>query len=398
MVPGSAGRQLDRGRTRAWHGLVRHTGVRHPAPLTRFSPSTLVHGHQRVRIPILLLTCRYLYIVADGTQLRCSPRRAAGGRRGDPAADRRPAAARRADRHRPHRHPRPVAAADLAPPQAARRGRASSTSTAKARGRSSTSPATGRSPSWSPTSLRYRGPRPRARRRPRPARGRSRPPRRRRAGVLRRESPTTGTRNVRCTPPTRSSRAAILESSATPTDRCSTSAPAPGACCSCWRGRRERAVGIDNSHSMLAVARANLERAEMRRVDLRQGDIYSPPFDTARSTSSSSTRCCTSSTIRRAPSARRPPAVTGRPVADRRLRAALARVPAHRARPSPARVPHRHRQRWLAHAGLEVGSDTHHRLPRRRDGERLTGACGKRAQRRVAYGRRRRRRQRADAA
>src|SRR3954468_7476843 len=41
----------------------------------------------------------------------------------------------------------------------------------------------------------------------------------------------------------------------------------------------DRAVGIDNSHSMLAVARANLERAEIRRVDLRQGDVYSPPFE-----------------------------------------------------------------------------------------------------------------------
>ena len=29
---------------------------------------------------------------------------------------------------------------------------------------------------------------------------------------------------------------------------------------------------------MLAVARANLERAEIRGVDLRQGDVYSPPF------------------------------------------------------------------------------------------------------------------------
>ena len=43
--------------------------------------------------------------------------------------------------------------------------------------------------------------------------------------------------------------------------------------------RVERAVGIDNSHSMLAVARANLERAEVRRVDLRQGDVYTPPFE-----------------------------------------------------------------------------------------------------------------------
>ena len=39
-----------------------------------------------------------------------------------------------------------------------------------------------------------------------------------------------------------------------------------------------RAVGLDSSHSMLAVARANLERAEIRGVDLRQGDIYSPPL------------------------------------------------------------------------------------------------------------------------
>ncbi len=41
----------------------------------------------------------------------------------------------------------------------------------------------------------------------------------------------------------------------------------------------DRAVGLDNSHSMLAVARANFERDEVRHVDLRQGDVYSPPFD-----------------------------------------------------------------------------------------------------------------------
>ncbi|MEO7371916.1 MAG: metalloregulator ArsR/SmtB family transcription factor, partial [Ilumatobacteraceae bacterium] len=40
----------------------------------------------------------------------------------------------------------------------------------------------------------------------------------------------------------------------------------------------ERAVGLDSSHSMLAVSRSNLERAEIRGIDLRQGDIYSPPF------------------------------------------------------------------------------------------------------------------------
>lgn len=43
--------------------------------------------------------------------------------------------------------------------------------------------------------------------------------------------------------------------------------------------RVERAIGLDSSHSMLSVARANLERAELRHIDLRQGDVYSPPFD-----------------------------------------------------------------------------------------------------------------------
>lgn len=39
----------------------------------------------------------------------------------------------------------------------------------------------------------------------------------------------------------------------------------------------DRAVGLDSSHAMLAVARANLQR--LRHVDLRQGDVYGPPFD-----------------------------------------------------------------------------------------------------------------------
>ncbi len=43
--------------------------------------------------------------------------------------------------------------------------------------------------------------------------------------------------------------------------------------------RIERAIGLDNSHSMLAVARSNLERSEIRHVDLRQGDVYRPPFE-----------------------------------------------------------------------------------------------------------------------
>src|SRR5262245_40086473 len=42
--------------------------------------------------------------------------------------------------------------------------------------------------------------------------------------------------------------------------------------------RAARAVGLDASHAMLSVARANLERDDLPRVELRQGDIYAPPF------------------------------------------------------------------------------------------------------------------------
>jgi len=42
--------------------------------------------------------------------------------------------------------------------------------------------------------------------------------------------------------------------------------------------RAQRAVGLDASHAMLSVARANLEKAGLNRIELRQGDIYAPPF------------------------------------------------------------------------------------------------------------------------
>jgi ArsR family transcriptional regulator len=43
-------------------------------------------------------------------------------------------------------------------------------------------------------------------------------------------------------------------------------------------GRSDRVVGLDSSHSMLSVARANLQQAGLT-CDLRQGDVYSPPLD-----------------------------------------------------------------------------------------------------------------------
>ena len=42
--------------------------------------------------------------------------------------------------------------------------------------------------------------------------------------------------------------------------------------------RAERAVGLDASHAMLSVARANLARAGLGRIELRQGDIGAPPL------------------------------------------------------------------------------------------------------------------------
>lgn len=40
-----------------------------------------------------------------------------------------------------------------------------------------------------------------------------------------------------------------------------------------------RSVGIDLSHDMLAVARANLQRGQHRHVQVRPGDVYALPFE-----------------------------------------------------------------------------------------------------------------------
>jgi ubiquinone/menaquinone biosynthesis C-methylase UbiE/DNA-binding MarR family transcriptional regulator len=46
-----------------------------------------------------------------------------------------------------------------------------------------------------------------------------------------------------------------------------------------FAGRADRAVGLDTSHSMLSVARANLERLGLQGWELRQGDVHSPPLE-----------------------------------------------------------------------------------------------------------------------
>jgi ubiquinone/menaquinone biosynthesis C-methylase UbiE len=40
-----------------------------------------------------------------------------------------------------------------------------------------------------------------------------------------------------------------------------------------------RAVGVDQSAAMLALARARIDQAGLRHVSLRQGDIYAPPVE-----------------------------------------------------------------------------------------------------------------------
>ncbi len=125
----------------------------------------------------------------------------------------------------------------------------------------------------------------------------------------------------------------------------------------------ERAVGLDSSHSMLAVARANLERAEVRGIDLRQGDVYSPPFP-----NDSFDLIVIHQVLHFLddPAARRtrggPAAGTRRTTAHRRLRAALPRVPSRRSRPPASRVPRRHGW-WLARTLGPRGADDPHDRP-----------------------------------
>lgn len=48
-----------------------------------------------------------------------------------------------------------------------------------------------------------------------------------------------------------------------------------------FAGRVRRGIGVDRSHEMLAIARANLERAALRHCQVRRADMYSLPFANA---------------------------------------------------------------------------------------------------------------------
>ena len=224
----------------------------------------------------------------------------------------------------------------------------------------------------------HRRQRQRARRRSRSADDRPRPPRCRcGSGIFRRDRAEVG-RGAFAARIGRDRRAGDPrdDRSRPPTSRCSTSARAPGACCNCSAKDAKRAVGFDSSHSMLAVARANLERAEIRGVDLRQGDIYVPPFandsfdlivihqvlhfldDPARAVREIS-----------------PAADARRANADRRLRAALARVPPIGPCPRASRLPRRTPSRLgSSNQGSKLRPCERSRRPRRRHRDASTAS------------------------
>ncbi len=100
-----------------------------------------------------------------------------------------------------------------------------------------------------------------------------------------------------------------------------------------------RGVGIDISREMLAVARANLDKAGISNAQVRQGDIFNRRRSSATaSISSPSTRCCTISTIPRGHPRGGAVAEAGRAAGHRRFRAPCAGVPARGACPCAARL------------------------------------------------------------
>ena len=213
--------------------------------------------------------------------VRCPQRRAQGGGRGHAPARTGAAGRGRADGLRSHRDPAPVAAAHLAPPEAAGRGRAGR---ALPRGR------LGVLPAWpSRRRRRARAHADRAARSRRPDRSRATasgwPPCARRAPPRRRtisaRTPPNGTASASCTSPTtRSRRRSATALADQPFRSLLDLGTGTGRMLELFGPEIERGLGIDLSLDMLLLARARLERAGLRHCSVRQGDIYDLPLPT----------------------------------------------------------------------------------------------------------------------
>ena len=278
--------------------------------------------------------------------IRCSQRRAQGGRRGNAPAHPGAAGRGRTDGVRPHPDPAAVAAAHLAPSQAAGRSRPGR---AFPRGRLGVLPPGRR--------RRQRRARPHAgraarsqgsdgRARPRPARRGADRARRRGAGLFPLARRAMGPHpQAACR--RRGGRSAIRDALA---DRPFRSlldlGTGTGRILEMFGPDLERGLGIDLSLDMLLLARARIERAGLRHCSVRQGDIY----DLAVPASSLRRRHHPSgAALPRRRRARDPRggarAGAGRPAAGGRFRAARSGIPARGARPPPPRICRRRRCR-----------------------------------------------------
>ena len=167
-------------------------------------------------------------------------------------------------------------------------------------------------------------------------------------------SPTTGTRSARCTHPTRSSkpRSSNIAGEA-PYRSVLDLGTGTGRMLQLLTQRRRRSRRRHRQQPLDARRRPRQPRA--RRSAPRRPAPGRRVQPTVRPCRLRPGRHPPGAALPRRPGARRPrsgaAAVTGWPAADRRLRPALARVPPHRARSSPARVPNRHRHRLAGSSG-----------------------------------------------
>ena len=249
------------------------SGRRRGATMRQGHPPCVVH---EIRYKHIFMSTRSWRSADD--RLRRPARQPAGGGRGDAAEADRPARRSRADGQRTRRHPRPVAAARFAPSEAAGR---SGPRRAPARGRLGVLP-----PRRLGRRAGARADRPR-----RPGRSDASPPiargwrRRARRGASRRRpispsAPPTGTPSARCTPPESRVEAAIMALVGDrPIRGLLDLGTGTGRMLELLAPRADRAVGVDMSPAMLAVARARIDQSGLRNVQLRQGDLYAPPVE-----------------------------------------------------------------------------------------------------------------------